>query len=466
MLLPLGRGGRFPLSVLTNIADSTLLQRPLTSVCPQGQAIRAISQMGAVTCQPTEASVAPPLSLIAGAGVPLLDIKNNGTGGAIVGESSSPFASGYFRALGTSDGAALRADTTSGSQGDAMSAYNYGTDGYGLLAELVNPNNPKAAIFARTAGGGQAIRAEINNDSGADAVYARSTSTDPTSYAGFFSGNVNVTGNLSVDGMISKGGGTFRIDHPLAPATRYLQHSFVESDDMKNIYDGVVRTDGRGYATVRLPRWFQALNEDFRYQLTTIRSFARAIVWREVSAQPLRDPHRPAAREGVLAGDRHPARRLRARPPREGRRGQAALTGRPVPSRRGVTILGNGLGEAPDRRCGRRGADGAGHALALLPLERAARRGARAHRAGGRARQAIGARPARRPRPRARRVPRRARPASRWPRRCVEAAAGDPELDEGEVLQLREDLARELARLADADIKASRSAPEPGTPHG
>ena len=48
----------------------------------------------------------------------------------------------------------------------------------------------------------------------------------------------------------------------------------------------------------------------------------------------------------------------------------------------------------------------------------------------------------------------------------IEAAAGDPQLDDAEVLQLREDLARELARLADADIKASRSAPEPGTPPG
>ena len=100
-----------------------------------------------------------------------------------------------------------------------MSAYNYGTDGYGVLAELVNVNNPKAAIFARTSGGGQAIRAEVNSDSGgADALYARSTSSDPTSYAGFFSGNVNVTGDLNVDGMVSKGGGTFRIDHPLDPA--------------------------------------------------------------------------------------------------------------------------------------------------------------------------------------------------------------------------------------------------------
>jgi hypothetical protein len=48
----------------------------------------------------------------------------------------------------------------------------------------------------------------------------------------------------------------------------------------------------------------------------------------------------------------------------------------------------------------------------------------------------------------------------------VESAAADPELDEAEVTRLREDLARELARLADADIKASRSAPEPGTPRG
>ena len=48
----------------------------------------------------------------------------------------------------------------------------------------------------------------------------------------------------------------------------------------------------------------------------------------------------------------------------------------------------------------------------------------------------------------------------------VESAAVDPELDEEDVTLLREDLARELARLADADIKASRSTPEPGTAPG
>jgi hypothetical protein len=230
--------------------------------------------VGGGTSGAVELAIAPPLVFNLGASVPLLDLTNIGTAGALKGESSSSFATAYFRGLGT--GSALRADSSAGSPGNAVTAYNYGTDGFGLQAELINTGNPKAALFARTAGGGQAIDAEVNTDTPADALFARSTSSDPDSYAGMFSGNVHVAGELT------KTSGAFRIDHPLDLANRYLQHSFVESPDMKNIYDGVVRTDGRGYATVHLPRWFQALNQEFRYQLTTIRSFARAIVWREV----------------------------------------------------------------------------------------------------------------------------------------------------------------------------------------
>jgi hypothetical protein len=77
-------------------------------------------------------------------------------------------------------------------------------------------------------------------------------------------------GNLNVVGTLTKGAGSFKIDHPLDPLHRYLSHSFVESPDMKNIYDGVVTTDREGFATVELPAWFEALNRDFRYQLTVI----------------------------------------------------------------------------------------------------------------------------------------------------------------------------------------------------
>ena len=100
----------------------------------------------------------------------------------------------------------------------------------------------------------------------------------PAGFAGLFAGNVHVLGTLS------KSAGAFRIDHPLDPAHKYLQHSFVESPQMKNVYDGLVRTNRQGFANVRLPAYFQALNRDFRYQLTVHgRSFAQALVWREIA---------------------------------------------------------------------------------------------------------------------------------------------------------------------------------------
>ena len=98
-----------------------------------------------------------------------------------------------------------------------------------------------------------------------------------TNYAGYFSGNVNVTGNLS------KGGGTFKIDHPKDPENKYLYHSFVESPDMMNIYNGNITTNASGEAVVTMPDYFDALNIDFRYQLTPIGQFAQAIVLTEIS---------------------------------------------------------------------------------------------------------------------------------------------------------------------------------------
>ena len=82
--------------------------------------------------------------------------------------------------------------------------------------------------------------------------------------AGEFAGNVTVSGTLS------KGGGSFQIDHPLDPANKYLRHSFVESPDMMNVYNGNITLDESGEAWVALPDWFEALNRDFRYQLTAI----------------------------------------------------------------------------------------------------------------------------------------------------------------------------------------------------
>lgn len=101
----------------------------------------------------------------------------------------------------------------------------------------------------------------------------------PGTIAGYFEGDVQVVG------ILSKLGGMFKIDHPLDPANKYLQHSFVESPDMMNIYNGNTTTDDRGFAEVLLPGYFEALNRDFRYQLTVIDSgddFVQAKVAQEV----------------------------------------------------------------------------------------------------------------------------------------------------------------------------------------
>jgi hypothetical protein len=98
-----------------------------------------------------------------------------------------------------------------------------------------------------------------------------------TNYAGYFSGNVYVSGTLS------KAGGTFQIDHPQDPENKYLIHSFVESPEMMNIYNGNIITDANGLAEVALPSYFQSLNVDFRYQLTVIGpDFAQAVVSRKI----------------------------------------------------------------------------------------------------------------------------------------------------------------------------------------
>jgi hypothetical protein len=148
---------------------------------------------------------------------------------------------------------------------DASGAYNIGGSFYSLGGSVVatgielyadkGSNNPSYVI---------GLNANVNG------------SGSVGTYAGYFDGDVNITGN------IAKAGGSFKIDHPTDPENKYLIHSFVESPDMMNIYNGNATTDANGTVTVKLPDYFMAENKDFRYQLTVIGSFAQAMVGEEV----------------------------------------------------------------------------------------------------------------------------------------------------------------------------------------
>jgi hypothetical protein len=153
----------------------------------------------------------------------------------------------------------------------ASSGFTYGlygksasSDGRGVRGYASAASGTTYGVYGESASSdGRGVRGYASASSGANyGVYGNSNS--PSGYAGYFSGRVHVTG------ILSKGGGAFKIDHPLDSANQYLYHSFVESPDMKNIYDGVAVLDAQGEAEVQMPAWFEALNRDFRYQLTAV----------------------------------------------------------------------------------------------------------------------------------------------------------------------------------------------------
>jgi hypothetical protein len=139
-----------------------------------------------------------------------------------------------------------------------------GPDGLGIIGS----SSQQPGVW----GGSRAHQGVFGTSLSGNGVFGSASSgagvygTSDRGYAGYFNGDVRITGTLS------KGGGGFRIDHPLDPDNKYLSHSFVESPDMKNIYDGVVELDEEGTAWVELPEWFEALNGSFRYHLTAVGS--------------------------------------------------------------------------------------------------------------------------------------------------------------------------------------------------
>lgn len=194
-------------------------------------------------------------------------IYGSGSAAGVYGAASDSGAPGVWGVSSLSDGvfgvAYGNASGVSGSgdNGTGVSGTSY--NGIGVFGESLSD-------------GGEGVYAD--NAAAGDGLFAISAA----GWAGFFLGDVDV------DGTLSKAAGSFKIDHPLDPANRYLFHSFVESPDMMNLYNGMVMLDERGEAVVQLPAWFEALNRDFRYQLTCIGGFAPVYVAEEISHHQFR----------------------------------------------------------------------------------------------------------------------------------------------------------------------------------
>ena len=185
--------------------------------------------------------------------------------GANAGVYGSAYSSTGVGVYGAGNNGSAGIAAWSGDTGYGLSAYSFGSNG--IYAESGSANVGIAALRAYNVKG-----YGVAGEGGNVGVYAHNLTGTPgrdvylstSALAGDFYGNVFVHGSLT------KSSGTFKIDHPLDPANKYLSHSFVESPDMKNVYDGVATLDAHGQTWVELPAYFEALNRDFRYQLTAL----------------------------------------------------------------------------------------------------------------------------------------------------------------------------------------------------
>ena len=180
----------------------------------------------------------------------------------------------------TGAGVAGNANATTG-QATGVSGVSASANGTGVEGYASATSGPTIGVQGVTNSPGGTGGA-FTNLSGGTSPVIEANGAHATVFTVDASGNGFYAGNLNVTGKLTKGSGSFKIDHPLDPANKYLSHSFVESPDMMNVYNGNITTDRHGLATVNLPDYFEALNGDFRYQLTVIGQFAQAIVAKKI----------------------------------------------------------------------------------------------------------------------------------------------------------------------------------------
>ncbi|MFN0031575.1 MAG: hypothetical protein ACKVOR_05395 [Flavobacteriales bacterium] len=262
---------------------------------------------------------------------PTLDVNNISLGHAIFISSALPANPKFaIEVISSNVGGGLHVDGSHGgtttlasfeqSAGARVAHFSQSTSGPPITKEvvLISTTNTSPAIPAlkvTTPDPSSDFAAEFNGNvemTGSLVVDGESTLNDDVVVTGNFSatgatdlatttaddlavlgetelnGNVTANGNIDVVGTVdanhldantvSAAVKMFKIDHPLDPQNKYLQHACVESNEMMNIYTGNVMMNASGEAEVTMPAWFDALNEDCRYQLTCVGGFANIFV--------------------------------------------------------------------------------------------------------------------------------------------------------------------------------------------
>jgi hypothetical protein len=182
-------------------------------------------------------------------------------------------ASGIYTVIagGYGNNASASNAVVSGTSNNASGAYaQVGGDYNDATAEdatIGGGYQNNATALAATVAGGRYC--DVDADYGFAVGNNSNVSSGHDNSAAFNGQTTTASGQTRV-GVLSKASGTFTIDHPLDPSGMILNHYFVESPDMSNVYSGSVALNAAGRGEVRLPDYFSALNRNPRVQLTGV----------------------------------------------------------------------------------------------------------------------------------------------------------------------------------------------------
>jgi len=186
-------------------------------------------------------------------------------------------------ATGTSPTAGLSKSAISASNNSAdptILVFNNGNEDGGAIEAFVTPNTTSTApiaIYGQSALTGTNPQEHrgvgVEGGGGLYGVHGvKYGHDDATTYGVFATGDYGATGAK-----------TFLIDHPLDPANKILRHYSIESNEITNMYRGIITLNASGQAIVNLPNYFDAANIKPSYQLTAIGTPIQPYVLKEVT---------------------------------------------------------------------------------------------------------------------------------------------------------------------------------------
>ncbi|MFN8474212.1 MAG: hypothetical protein U0822_18610 [Anaerolineae bacterium] len=229
-----------------------------------------------------------PGAIVNGAGDGIRVSASSGNGINATGSQHGIFTSGGqdgLMARGGADGIDTRTNSGSGNR-SALFARNEGS-GPGIVVDGPNSGSDNDGIRVTINGNGStsAIVARANGDNANGIVGIARNGDTPYAiwgqgdgeWAGYFSGDVRVTGTLD------NGLAAVKMDDPSNPTGRYINQAAVVGGDMLTLYNGNATTDAKGLAVVKVPAYVETISKDFRYQLTPIGQFAQAIIAKELN---------------------------------------------------------------------------------------------------------------------------------------------------------------------------------------